>query len=143
MCLFVLLYAITLSDSRILLTQIRSDKPQPSDSQIAAKTASVKVVVSAEGKTAIPSGSKIQWEGTSESCTNVTGEQTLRPTETPLRLPVCKVRLTIFITGFNTQAVVVDLVGNEKKYADPIHITAKLQGSAEISWTHSEKENPK
>lgn len=97
---------------------------------------SLKILISAEGKEAIPSGSKIQWEGSEENCKEVSGEQNLRPTgATPVRLPVCKVRLTIFITGFNTKAVTVDLAGNEKRYAEPIRIIVKLQGPAEVTWT--------
>jgi hypothetical protein len=102
------------------------------------KTANVKVVISAEDKPTIPSGSKIEWESIGDSCKSASGEQNLRPTDaTPLTLPVCKVKLTIFITGFNAKAVTVDLVGNEKKYGDPIQIKVKVQGSAEVSWVHS------
>jgi len=37
----------------------------------------------------------------------------------------------------------VHIVGNEKKFEDPIHMTVKLQGSPDRIWTHAEKENPK
>jgi hypothetical protein len=131
--LLILLPVLTLSWPPNVASQDRGDRPRADE-----KTASVKVLISAEDKPAIPSGSKIEWESTGDGCKSVTGELNLRPSEaTPLTLPVCKVKLTIFITGFSTKAVTVDLVGNEKKYADPIHIIVKLQGPAEVTWTHS------
>src|SRR5262249_23025649 len=135
----VLLHALVLSAATGAAAQYRGESPRPADPHADDKTASVKLMVSAEDHPTIPSGSKIQWEGSGDGCRTVAGEQSLRPTDaTPLTLPVCKIRLTIFITGFTTKAVTVDLVGNEKKYADPILIKVRLQGSPEVSWVHEE-----
>jgi hypothetical protein len=138
--LFVLLIASAVSAATALPAQERGEGPRLADSHADDRTANVKLMVSAEDKPAIPSGSKIQWEGTGDGCRTEPIEQSLRATDaTPLTLPVCKVKVTIFMTGFPAKAVTVDLVGNEKKYADPIHIKVKLQGSPEVSWEHEEQ----
>lgn len=137
---FAALLLLTLSRPAVGLPQDQVDKSKKNeapktDEKKNNSTVSVKIKISAEGKSAIPSGSWIEWEGIGESCKNVTGEQNLRSTEaTPVSLPVCKVKLTIFITGFNTTAVTVDLAGNEEKYADPIRITVKRKRPAEVDW---------
>jgi hypothetical protein len=98
-------------------------------------TVNVKVKISAEGKSVLPSGSKIQWEGIGDSCKKITGEKALQSTgATPITLPVCKVKLTVFITSFDTKAVMVDVAGSADKYAEPIRITVKHQGPAEVVW---------
>lgn len=136
--MWLLLNALMMSAASTSSAQDRADKPPRAGGE--PKMAGVKVQIAAQDTPVIPSGSKIRWEGTGEGCTGVAGEQSIRPTEvTPLTLPVCKVKLTIFITGFTTKAVTIDLVGNEKKYADPIQIAVKLQGAAEVSWTHPER----
>lgn len=137
---FAALLLLTFSRPAIGLPQDQEDKskkaevPQTEEKKNKSSV-SVKIKIVAEGKPSIPSGSKVEWEGVGESCKNVSGEQNLRSTEaTPLTLPVCKVKLTIFITGFNTTAVTVDLAGNEEKYANPIRIKVKRQGPAEVEW---------
>jgi hypothetical protein len=108
-------------------TQAPQKKPQ--------STANVKVKVSAEGKAVLPSGSKIQWEGIGATCRNVRGEKTLQSAgATPVSLPACKVRFTVFVTGFDTKAVTVDLAGKEDKFDEPILISIKRQGPAQVTW---------
>ncbi len=98
-------------------------------------TVSVKIKVTAEGKSSLPSGSKIEWKGAEESCKGSAGRKNLETSETTrVSLPVCKVRLLVFITGFETKAVTVDLAANEDKVEDPIRITVKHQGPAEVDW---------
>ncbi len=98
-------------------------------------TARVKIKISAEGKSSLPSGSKIEWQGIEETCKDVTGKRRLESSgATSVSLPVCKVKLMVFITGFDTKAVTVDLAGNEERYNDPIRITVKHQGPAEVDW---------
>ena|SRR5215475_1355914 len=112
-----------------------SEPPKTSESQ-PALTASVKVKVSAEDRSTLPSGSRIEWQGLEGRCGTAIGRKTLDPNGamTSVTLPVCKVRLTIFITGFDTKAITVDLAANREKYKDPIRITVKHQGLAELDW---------
>jgi hypothetical protein len=136
---FVLIALLTsvASAPTAVAAQERGEGPRLTDAHADDRTANVRLMVSAEDRAAIPAGSKIQWEGTGDGCRTDPIEQSLRPKDaTPLTLPVCKVKLTIFITGFATKAVTVDLVGNEKKYDDPIHIRVRLQGLPEVSWVH-------
>ena len=108
---------------------------QGADAKPSEKRASLSVLISAEDRPAIPAGSKIRWEAADETCKGEQGELILRPKEpTPLTLPICKLRFTIFVTGFATRAVTIDLVGNEKKFSQTIHITMKSQGDPVVDW---------
>ena len=99
------------------------------------KRVTVKVKLSAEGNAVLPSGSKIQWEGIGDTCKKISGEKAVQSAgETTMTIPVCKVKLTMFITGFDTKAIVVDVASNAHRYSNPIRITVKRQGPAEFAW---------
>jgi hypothetical protein len=92
----------------------------------------VHIIVSAEGKDTLPSGSKIDLLGNEPACEDV---QRLKHSIGPdgatfPDLPVCKVKLKIYITGFDTKTVVVDLAD----YKDPMRILVKSTGPPVINW---------
>lgn len=134
----VLLMAVT--NPTLAFLRAGVEAPGPGEAAQATQkkppsTANVKVKVSAEGKSVLPSGSRIQWEGVSATCRNVTGAKTLQSAgTTPVSLPTCKVRLTVFVTGFDTKAVTVDLAGKEDKFDEPINISIRRQGPAQVTW---------
>ncbi len=115
------------------LPQDEANKSKKNDA-----AARVKIRISAEGRSSLPSGSKIEWQGLEESCRKATGRRNLESNgATSVSPPVCKVKLMVFITGFDTKAVTVDLAGNEERYNEPIHFTVKHQGPAEVDWWRS------
>src|SRR5512138_2481875 len=66
--------------------------------------------VSVEDKPELPANSKVEWKGTSDGCTGEQGNQLLHPAgSTQLTIRTCKVRLLIFVTGYDTKQVVTDL----------------------------------
>ena len=94
-------------------------------------TITIDIKVSAEGIETLPQGSTIELKGDDESCKD------LRRPEEPIGpdgevafsdLPVCKVKLSIFITGFDFKTTVVDLA----KYKGPIQIRVKVNGPPEV-----------
>jgi hypothetical protein len=98
-------------------------------------TVSIKLKIFAEGKPSLPSGSRIAWQGVEDRCRNVTGNKYLElDGTTTVNLPVCKTRLTLFVTGFSTQAVVVDVATNTRKYKEQLRIAIRHQGAAEVVW---------
>ncbi len=92
----------------------------------------VHIIVSAEGKDALPSGSKIDLLGNEPACEDVQRlKHSIGPDGATITdLPVCKVKLKIYITGFDTKTVVVDLAD----YKDPMRILVKSNGPPVISW---------
>jgi hypothetical protein len=136
----VALVLLVLSRSAFVLPQ---DKINKSKKEEAAKTAekktnstvTVKIKVSVEGKSSLPSGSRIEWRGVPESCKSVTGMKNLGSDgAVSLNLPTCKVKLMVFITGFDTKLVTIDVPENKNKYKDPIRIKVKHQGSPHVAW---------
>jgi hypothetical protein len=86
----------------------------------------VHIIVSAEGKDALPSGSKMDLLGNEPACEDV---QRLKHSigadgATFTDIPVCKVKLNIYITGIDTKTVCVDLAD----YKDPMRILVKSNG---------------
>jgi len=90
------------------------------------KKITLHIQLSAEGMDPLPTGSTIELKGDEETCkTNVQQTQHVELGEATFPdLPVCKVRLWIFITGFDTKTVPADLA----KYKDPIRIVVKSNG---------------
>lgn len=81
---------------------------------------------------ALPPGSTIELKGDDQACGDLSRhEQRLEPDKTTfLDLPVCRVKFRIFITGFNVQAVSVDLA----KHKDPMKIVIKRTGPPVVSF---------
>jgi hypothetical protein len=111
----------------------KNDAPK-TDEKKNSSTVSVKIRISAEGRTALPSEARIEWQGIEETCKNVTGGKRLDSNETSVNFPtnLCKVKLTVFMTGYDTAAVTVDLATNKEKCQDLIRITVKRQGPPEV-----------
>lgn len=122
----------------ITLPQDEANKSKKNDAsktgeQKTSSTVKVKIKISAEGKASLPPGSKIEWQGIEETCKNVTGRNRLESDKpTSVNLPACKVKLTVFMTGYDTAAVTVDLAANEENCQNLIRITVKRQGPAEV-----------
>lgn len=138
----LVLLILLLPAAAVTLPQDEPNKSKKNDSTKTdeERTVSVKIVISAKSRSTLPSGSKIQWSGADDTCKIVAGEQSVGADgKASVSLPVCKVKLKIFITGFDTKAVTVDLVGNEEKYEDPIRITVRRQGPAEVVWSSTRK----
>jgi hypothetical protein len=97
------------------------------------KTASLKIQVSAEGNSSLPAGSKIEWRNLEDEQEG--GVRNLEPEgTTPMSLPVCKVKFWIYITGFETKSITLDLAGKEDKYKETVRITVKHKGEVEVKW---------
>jgi hypothetical protein len=110
------------------------DTPKPSDktdkSPPADSVMTVRFKISAEKSPTLPTQSKIEMSGADEKCKDVQGSQYIKSGEvTFTKLPVCKIKLTIFITGFNSQIVSIDLA----KYKEPILIMVKSTGDPVVA----------
>jgi hypothetical protein len=122
------------------VAQEEKDKPKNNDSpkteeKKSNSTASVRIMVSAEGKSSLPSGSRIEWKSLDDNGEGAAGTKNLESSgATSLSLPVCKVKVWVFVTGFDTKAVMLDLNGKEDKYNDLISIKVKRQGPAQVEW---------
>ena len=117
------------------VAQDESDKPatSPAKKPVDKKAKiNVHIIVSAEGKHALPSGSKIDLLGNEQTCQDVQRLQhSIGPDGATFPdLPPCKVKLKIYITGFDTKTVSVDLAD----YKDPMRILVKSNGPPVISW---------
>ena len=113
---------------------VPQDEPGNPGTSHAKKPAKINVhiIVSAEGKDTLPSGSKIDLLGNEPACEDV---QRLKHSlgadgATFPDIPICKVKLKIYITGFDTKTAVVDLAD----YKDPMRILVKSSGPPVISW---------
>lgn len=85
--------------------------------------------VSAEGMETLPTGSTIELKGNQEKCKSLKQKQIIRSGEVTFQdLPICKVQLLIFITGFATKQVSIDLAG----YSQPMRILVKTNGPPEV-----------
>ena len=136
----VLFLALMLAGVGDAFAQEEADKAKKNDSakteeKKSNSTASVKITVSAEGKSSLPTGSKIEWKSLDDNGKSAAGVKNLDSNgTTPLSLPICKVKVWIYITGFDTKAFTLDLGGKEEKYNDPIRVTMKRQGPVEVEW---------
>jgi hypothetical protein len=94
-------------------------KPTP------GSTITLRIEVSAQGMDMLPTGSSIQLKGDDGTCKQLEQEQSINSDQaTFTNLPVCKVKLRIYITGFDGKTVLVDLA----KYKDPMRIQVKSNG---------------
>jgi hypothetical protein len=117
---------------------VPQDEPGKPGTSPAKKTAdkkakiSVHIIVSAQGKDALPSGSKIDLLGNEPACQDVQRLQHgIGPDGATFPdLPVCKIKLMIYITGFDTKTALVDLAD----YKDPMRILVKTNGPPVVSW---------
>jgi hypothetical protein len=109
---------------------------EPSNGQRAAvREIAFSVQVSADGKPALPDNSKIEWKGTGEGCTDENGTQSLHTSgATRLSLRACKMRLLIFITGYNTKQVLADLSDPDRRQGDSMNIVVKQDGNPAVTW---------
>jgi hypothetical protein len=128
----------------VALLQVAVAVPVPQDEQGKPETSaakkpvekkakiSVHIVVSAQGKDTLPSGSKIDLLGDEPTCEDVQRLQhSIGPDGATFPdLPRCKVKITIYITGFDTKPAFVDLAD----YKDPMRILVKSNGTPVISW---------
>jgi len=91
----------------------------------------IHIKVFAQGRQALPAGSTIELKGDQETCKKLQRTQNIQSGEVTFTdLPVCKVQLRIFITGFDAQLVSVDLAN----YKDPMRILVKSDGPPLVSW---------
>jgi hypothetical protein len=95
-------------------------------------TISLHIKVSAQNMKTLPTGSTIQLKGSQEACKeSVEREQPIQSGEVTFTdLPVCPVRLWIYITGFDSKTVKVDLAN----YRDSLQIMVKSNGSPVVKW---------
>jgi len=88
-------------------------------------TVTLRIEISAQGMERLPTGSTIQVKGDDESCRHLEQEQSINSeAATFTNLPVCKVKLHIYITGFDGKTVPADLA----KYKEPMRIQVKSNG---------------
>jgi hypothetical protein len=88
-------------------------------------TVTLRIEISAQGMATLPTGSTIQVKGDDESCKHLEQEQSINSeAATFTNLPVCKVKLHIYITGFDGKTVLADLA----KYKEPMRIQVKSSG---------------
>ena len=98
----------------------------------------IQIKISLDGKPSLPPGSKIQWSGEDNTCKQTKGEQPIGPGDvTSVEVRACKINILIFITGFETKKVTLDLAKNSEKLKDTVHITVKHQGEPEVAWKPS------
>jgi hypothetical protein len=107
------------------------NSPAPKTTQKKTKI-SVHIIVSAEGHDKLPSGSRIDLQGREEACKDVQRlQQSIGPDGTTfLDLPICRVELRIYITGFDTKIISVDLAA----YKNPMRVLVKSKRPPVISW---------
>ena len=102
-------------------------KPGNPDKPGAASNINLQVKILAEGKHPLPSGSRVELKGDEKSCEKVSRPLQNLESEGVASfpdLPACRVRLSIYITGFDRKSVPVDLT----HYKDPLQILVKAVG---------------
>ena len=116
----------------IVIPQDESNKPDNTDAKRTDSTISVRIKVSVQGMKTLPTGSTIQLKGNQDACKEaVEREQPIQSGQATFEdLPVCAVRLWIYITGFSSQTVKVDLAN----YKDPLQIMVKSNGPPVVKW---------
>lgn len=94
----------------------------------------VPIKISAEDKPSLPLGSNVEWQGVGKTCSAEEGKKSLNSEgEALLNLPFCKVKLVVFITGFDTKTVTLEISKEKDKYKGPIQILIKHKGAPEIA----------
>ncbi len=122
----------------IAVPQDVPDKSNKGDTSKTDDKKTIKIKVSVDGQPSLPQGSKIQWNGEDNTCKQTKGEQPIGPGDvTSMEVRACKINILIFITGFQTQKVTLDLAKNRENFKDTIHITVKHQGDPEVAWKPS------
>lgn len=111
------------------------DGPGQDPPATAIATAEVRLRIVTEDDSEVPDGSHFTWDGLGGTCRDESGHQPLWSSETPVVLPVCRLRLTLFVTGFNTQAVTLDLAGHADALNHPIRIRLRQNAPAVVSWS--------
>jgi hypothetical protein len=95
---------------------------------------SIQIKFSVDDRPSLPPGSKIQWNGEDNTCEQTKGDQPIGPGGvTSMEVRACKINILIFITGFATKKVTLDLAKNKEKFKDTILITVKHQGEPEVA----------
>jgi hypothetical protein len=136
----LLCMTLVLSTAAVSALQAEPDKPKTGDAAKtndikdkkpgADSTIAVRFKISAENTPTLPTLSKVELSGADESCKKVQGEQPIESGQvTFTKLPVCKIRLKIFITGFDTKTVSVDLAN----YKEPMLIFVKSIGDPVVT----------
>ncbi len=112
--------------------QEETAKPPVSDTN--KRLITVHISVSGEGMDKLPTGSTVELTGddkaASAACRKVKSlEQSIHSGEVTFPdVPMCKVNLRFFVTGFDSQTVSVDLM----KHKEPLHVLIKHKGSPEV-----------
>ena len=126
-----LILCVALSCLAVAVPGPQNEQDKPKISPAKKAKIDVHIIISAQGKNPLPSGSKIDLLGNEPRCQDVQRLQhSLGPNGATFpELPVCKVKLKIYITGFNIQIVSVDLA----HYKDPMRIQVQSKGPPVIS----------
>jgi hypothetical protein len=138
-----LLLLTLLPSATIALPQDVPDKSSKGDTSKTEdkknnSSVSIQIKISVDDKPSLPPGSKIQWNGEDNACEQTKGEQPIGPGDvTSMEVRACKINILIFITGFATKKVTLDLAKNREKFKDTILITVKHQGEPEVAWKPS------
>jgi hypothetical protein len=135
MLAMVLCLALPPFAAAIPLPQDEPPKPESTETKktVEKKTnISVHFTVEAEGKSSLPTGSKIDLKGDARACKNLKRLQQHLGSDgaTFPDVPVCKVRLWIYITGFETKTLSLDLA----HYKGPARILVKSKGPPAVDW---------
>jgi len=104
--------------------------PPPADAPKPALD--VRIAVVAEGMDRLPSNSRVELQGEGPgACKSLKRDQMIQADGVLFRdLAVCKVKLRLFITGFDTKAVLLDLAN----YKGRLKITVKEEGPPTVTW---------
>ena len=110
-------------------TPPNADAPKPTTE---VKTFDVKIAVAAEGMAKLPSNSRMELQGEGDGlCRGLQRDQMIQSGGVVFHdLGGCKVKARLFITGFETKTVVLDLAN----YKRPIKITVKEIGPPAVEW---------
>lgn len=120
----------------LLLPPVAVPQQAPARPNTENKKVSIRIKITADDKPSLPSGSKIQWNSEDHACKQTSGDpQPIGPGDvTFLSVRLCRINILIFITGFDTKMVTLDLPKNSGKLKNEIHITVRRQGKPEIAW---------
>lgn len=109
-----------------------AEKPAEEATKAVEKPSAItmRIAVSAEGMERLPEGSRVELKG-ENGCKNLErGQMILSGGALFPDLPLCKVKLRIFITGFPTKAASLDLTN----YKRPITVVVREDGPLAVTW---------